>query len=99
MFRDEDFPSHKQVFQRSKSLPNISFGVDEESLMEEMKFFKRKRANSDYIPYKIGLSRVFSESDLHRIDRRATFATAALIQPAELLRHVVDAMGGKFLSD
>lgn len=62
--------------------------------MEEIQFYKRKRANSDYIPAKLGMNRVFSETDLHRIDRRATFATAALIQPAELLRHVVDAMGG-----
>lgn len=94
VFRDEDYPSHKQLLQRSKSLPNISFGVEDESFLEEIQFYKRKRANSDYIPAKIGLNRVFSETDLHRIDRRATFATAALIQPAELLRHVVDAMGG-----
>lgn len=75
-------------------MPNIAFGVEDESFLEEIQFFKRKRANSDYIPANLGLTRVFSETDLHRIDRRATFATAALIQPAELLRHVVDAMGG-----
>lgn len=71
--------------------------MDEETLPEEIKLYKRRRANSEFTAARIGLTRVFSENDLHRIDRRATFASVALIQPAELLRHVVDVMGGRCL--
>jgi len=40
------------------------------------------------------LPRVSSESDLGRIDKAATFKTAAtMIQPGELLAHMVNALG------
>ena len=74
------------------------FGVDDEELFEDDKIItKRKRAQSEFIPCREGLTRVFSESDLHRIDRHATFASATAIRPSELLRQVVGAMEGHCL--
>jgi hypothetical protein len=54
----------------------------------------RRRANSETAAAAPRLPRVMSESDLERIDRDATFkSAAALIQPGELLAHVVSALG------
>lgn len=69
--------------------------MDEESLFEEEEKGNRKRTQSEYIPRREGLTRVFSESDLTRIDRHATFASATAIRPSELLRQVVGAMEGQ----
>jgi hypothetical protein len=54
----------------------------------------RMRANSETVASTQKLARVSSESDLGRIDRDATFKTAAaMIQPGELLAHVINALG------
>lgn len=54
----------------------------------------RRRANSETTAAAPRLPRVLSESDLERIDKYATFKSAAtLIQPGELLAHVVNALG------
>jgi hypothetical protein len=57
----------------------------------------RRRANSETAAAAVPrMSRVLSESDLQRIDRDATFkSAAALVQPGELLAHVVHALGGE----
>jgi len=56
----------------------------------------RRRANSEMVASTQNLHRVSSESDLRLIDRDATFKTAAaLIQPGELLAHMVNALGDK----
>ncbi|KAK6626700.1 hypothetical protein RUM44_009176 [Polyplax serrata] len=98
VFRDDNLRFHrKHTYRRSKSLPNIIFGVDDETLFDEDKISKRKRAQSEFLPCREGLMRVFSESDLHRIDRHATFASASAIRPSELLRQVVGAMEGSMI--
>lgn len=54
----------------------------------------RMRSNSETVASTQKLPRVSSESDLGRIDRDATFKTAAaMIQPGELLAHVINALG------
>jgi len=54
----------------------------------------RRRTNSETVASIQKLPRVSSESDLGRIDRDATFKTAAaMIQPGELLEHMVNALG------
>ena len=54
----------------------------------------RRRTISETTASTQMLRRVSSESDLGRIDRVATFKTAAaMIQPGELLAHVVNALG------
>jgi hypothetical protein len=54
----------------------------------------RRRANSETAAAAPRVPRVLSESDLERIDRDATFkSAAALVQPGELLAHVVNALG------
>jgi hypothetical protein len=39
------------------------------------------------------VARVVSETDLQRIDKHATFATHAMVQPAELLARLVNILG------
>jgi len=54
----------------------------------------RRRNNSETVASTLMLPRVSSESDLGRIDRAATFkSAAAMIQPGDLLAHVVNALG------
>jgi hypothetical protein len=54
----------------------------------------RRRNNSETVASTQKLPRVSSESDLGRIDRDATFKTAAaMIQPGDLLAHMVNALG------
>lgn len=54
----------------------------------------RLRANSEAAVAGSRPVRVMSESDLERIDRDATFkSAAAMIQPGELLAHMVNALG------
>lgn len=52
----------------------------------------RRRTNSETVASTPKLPRLSSESDLGRIDRDATFKTF-MIQPGELLAHVVNALG------
>lgn len=54
----------------------------------------RRRTNSETALTSQKMPRVMSESDLERIDREATFKSAAvMIQPGELLAHMVNALG------
>nr|XP_034189164.1 open rectifier potassium channel protein 1 isoform X1 [Osmia lignaria]XP_034189165.1 open rectifier potassium channel protein 1 isoform X1 [Osmia lignaria]XP_034189166.1 open rectifier potassium channel protein 1 isoform X1 [Osmia lignaria]XP_034189167.1 open rectifier potassium channel protein 1 isoform X1 [Osmia lignaria]XP_034189168.1 open rectifier potassium channel protein 1 isoform X1 [Osmia lignaria]XP_034189169.1 open rectifier potassium channel protein 1 isoform X1 [Osmia lignaria] len=53
----------------------------------------RRRANSEVVPTEDEITRVVSETDLQRIDKRATFATHAMVQPAELLARLVNILG------
>jgi len=54
----------------------------------------RRRNNSETVASTQILPRVSSESGLERIDKAATFKTAAtMIQPGELLAHMVNALG------
>ncbi|KAK2587466.1 hypothetical protein KPH14_003171 [Odynerus spinipes] len=52
----------------------------------------RRRANSEVVPME-PLTRVVSETDLQRIDKTATFAAHAMVQPAELLARLVNVLG------
>ncbi|XP_032673639.1 uncharacterized protein LOC116845260 isoform X2 [Odontomachus brunneus] len=52
----------------------------------------RRRANSEVVPTD-ELTRVVSETDLQRIDKTATFAAHAMVQPAELLARLVNILG------
>ncbi|EFN84522.1 uncharacterized protein LOC105183149 isoform X2 [Harpegnathos saltator] len=52
----------------------------------------RRRANSEVVPAD-QLTRVVSETDLQRIDKNATFAAHAMVQPAELLARLVNILG------
>ena len=40
------------------------------------------------------MPRVLSDSDLEKIDRDATFRTATVIEPGEILAHMVNALSG-----
>ncbi|KAL0274772.1 UNVERIFIED_CONTAM: hypothetical protein PYX00_002819 [Menopon gallinae] len=93
VFLDEH-QQQKQIFHRSKSLPNFAFGIDEENFFDPVDLYSRKRANSDYMTGKMKLSKVCSENDIDRIDKSATFASTSRIAPDELIRHVVGVMGG-----
>jgi hypothetical protein len=54
----------------------------------------RRRTNSETATTTQNRPRVSTESDLGRIDRDATFkSAAAMIQPGELLAHMVNALG------
>ncbi|KAJ8679316.1 hypothetical protein QAD02_015103 [Eretmocerus hayati] len=53
----------------------------------------RRRANSEVVPAEVKVARVVSESDLQRIDKNATFAAHAMVQPAELLARLVNILG------
>ncbi|XP_076237750.1 open rectifier K[+] channel 1 isoform X2 [Calliopsis andreniformis] len=53
----------------------------------------RRRANSEVVPTADQIARVVSETDLQRIDKTATFATHAMVQPAELLARLVNILG------
>ncbi|CAL7937326.1 unnamed protein product [Xylocopa violacea] len=53
----------------------------------------RRRANSEMVPMEDQVTRVVSETDLQRIDKTATFATHAMVQPAELLARLVNILG------
>lgn len=54
----------------------------------------RRRTNSETAAATQKVPRVLSESDLERIDRDATFKSiSAMIQPGELLAHMVNALG------
>ncbi|XP_015125527.1 open rectifier potassium channel protein 1 [Diachasma alloeum] len=53
----------------------------------------RRRANSEVVPLEPVVPRVVSETDLQRIDKTATFATHAMVQPAELLARLVNILG------
>ncbi|XP_050446054.1 uncharacterized protein LOC126848849 isoform X2 [Cataglyphis hispanica] len=85
---DYEVPPTK--FSRSNSFPDLRKltigGYVDNSIPHP-----RRRANSEVVP--IQLTRVVSETDLQRIDKTATFATHAIVQPAELLARLVNILG------
>ncbi|KAI4494408.1 hypothetical protein M0802_008900 [Mischocyttarus mexicanus] len=78
-------------FSRSNSFPDlrklIYGGFDVPAPLHP-----RRRANSEVVPLE-PLTRVVSETDLQRIDKTATFAAHAMVQPAELLAKLVNILG------
>ncbi|XP_015172732.1 PREDICTED: open rectifier potassium channel protein 1 isoform X2 [Polistes dominula] len=78
-------------FSRSNSFPDlrklIYGGFDAPAPLHP-----RRRANSEVVPLE-PLTRVVSETDLQRIDKTATFAAHAMVQPAELLARLVNVLG------
>ncbi|XP_072748710.1 uncharacterized protein Ork1 isoform X2 [Anoplolepis gracilipes] len=86
---DYEVPPTK--FSRSNSFPdlrNLTIGGYVEPFIPH----PRRRANSEVVPA-VQLTRVVSETDLQRIDKNATFATHAIVQPAELLARLVNILG------
>ncbi|XP_012136396.1 open rectifier K[+] channel 1 isoform X2 [Megachile rotundata] len=80
-------------FPRSNSFPdlrNLLYGEKED---DGICYKPRRRANSEVVPTEDQITRVVSETDLQRIDKTATFATHAMIQPAELLARLVNILG------
>lgn len=77
-------------FPRSNSFPNLrdlTIGGYDNFIPHP-----RRRANSEVVPMD-ELTRVVSETDLQRIDKNATFAAHAIVQPAELLARLVNILG------
>ncbi|XP_067011759.2 open rectifier potassium channel protein 1 isoform X2 [Anabrus simplex] len=94
VYRDED--THPKEFQRtrSNSEPTLSISSELQFAQGDAGMWRR-RANSEVIPERgIAPLRVLSESDLCRIDKDATFATATMIEPVEFLTRFVTALGG-----
>ncbi|XP_047347515.1 open rectifier potassium channel protein 1 isoform X1 [Vespa velutina] len=86
---DYEIPPTK--FSRSNSFPDLRkliYGGFETSVP----LHPRRRANSEVVPTE-PLIRVVSETDLQRIDKTATFAAHAMVQPAELLSKLVNVLG------
>ncbi|XP_076760976.1 open rectifier K[+] channel 1 [Xylocopa sonorina] len=80
-------------FPRSNSFPDLrdlSYGSKEK---DGECHRPRRRANSEMVPMEDQVTRVVSETDLQRIDKTATFATHAMVQPAELLARLVNILG------
>ncbi|XP_011872544.1 PREDICTED: open rectifier potassium channel protein 1 [Vollenhovia emeryi] len=78
-------------FSRSNSFPNLrdlTIGGYVDGFIPH----PRRRANSEVVPMD-ELTRVVSETDLQRIDKNATFAAHAIVQPAELLARLVNILG------
>lgn len=78
---------------RKKAVKESS-SEDEEEVANSFKKqrLQRRRAYSENVMTPV-ITRIMSESDLSRIDRNATFGTAAVIEPGVLLARVVDALG------
>ncbi|EZA62014.1 Open rectifier potassium channel protein [Ooceraea biroi] len=86
---DYEVPTAK--LSRSNSFPdlrNLTIGGYADNFTPH----PRRRANSEVVPTE-QLTRVVSETDLQRIDKTATFAAHAMVQPAELLARLVNVLG------
>ncbi|KAL6265448.1 hypothetical protein P5V15_002244 [Pogonomyrmex californicus] len=86
---DYEVPTAK--FPRSNSFPNLrdlTIGGYADTYIPH----PRRRANSEVVPTD-ELTHVVSETDLQRIDKNATFAAHAIVQPAELLARLVNILG------
>ncbi|XP_076641692.1 open rectifier K[+] channel 1 isoform X2 [Halictus rubicundus] len=79
--RSSSFPDLRDMMHGGKGSENI------------VRLRPRRRANSEVVPTRDPIARVVSETDLQRIDKTATFATHAMIQPAELLARLVNVLG------
>ncbi|XP_012278236.1 open rectifier potassium channel protein 1 [Orussus abietinus] len=79
-------------FTRSNSFPDLRDLVYG-GLANPIPPHPRRRANSEVVPMETQVTRVVSETDLQRIDKTATFASHAMVQPAELLARLVNVLG------
>ncbi|XP_051166243.1 open rectifier potassium channel protein 1 isoform X2 [Leptopilina boulardi] len=86
---DYDLPTPK--FPRSISFPDLRELIYGGLEIPEPPH-PRRRANSEVAPM-ARVARVVSETDLQRIDKKATFAAHAMVQPAELLARLVNILG------
>ncbi|XP_024939884.1 uncharacterized protein LOC107266845 isoform X2 [Cephus cinctus] len=87
-----DYETPPTKFSRSSSFPDIRdlvYGGLETPIPPH----PRRRANSAVVPMEAQVIRVASETDLQRIDKTATFASHAIVQPAELLARLVNVLG------
>nr|XP_033342035.1 open rectifier potassium channel protein 1 [Megalopta genalis] len=84
----------RAYFPRSHSFPDLRdilySGKGGENIVRQR---PRRRANSEVVPTRDPIARVVSETDLQRIDKTATFASHAIVQPAELLARLVNILG------
>ncbi|XP_076620196.1 open rectifier K[+] channel 1 [Colletes latitarsis] len=82
-------------FPRSNSFPDLRDLLHGAKGNDSMRYYRpRRRANSEVVPTEEDkMARVVSETDLQRIDKTATFATHAMVQPAELLARLVNILG------
>lgn len=93
MYKDEDEPVYT-TRTRSSSEPMLYDLSSRDKELASGFGVWRRRTNSETAATTQKVPRVLSESDLERIDRDATFkSAAAMIQPGELLAHVVNALG------
>ncbi|XP_008203851.1 open rectifier potassium channel protein 1 [Nasonia vitripennis] len=87
-----DYDTPPPQFPRSSSFPNLRELVYG-GLEPPTPPHPRRRANSEVVPMEAQVARVVSETDLQRIDKHATFASHAMVQPAELLARLVNVLG------
>lgn len=80
-------------FPRSNSFPDLRDLLYCSKEKDKLCNRPRRRANSEVVPTEDQITRVVSETDLQRIDKTATFATHAMVQPAELLARLVNVLG------
>ncbi|XP_043527151.1 uncharacterized protein LOC122537753 isoform X1 [Frieseomelitta varia] len=80
-------------FPRSNSFPDLRDLLYCSKEKDRLCNRPRRRANSEVVPTEAEITRVVSETDLQRIDKTATFATHAMVQPAELLARLVNVLG------
>ncbi|XP_024224444.1 uncharacterized protein LOC100747371 isoform X4 [Bombus impatiens] len=80
-------------FPRSNSFPDLRDLLYGSKEKDKLCNRPRRRANSEVVPTEDQITRVVSETDLQRIDKTATFATHAMVQPAELLARLVNILG------
>lgn len=94
MYRDE-FNYTPTLRERSASCPELCL------YRVETPPPKRRRAYSESVHSltEKEIGRVQSDTDLGRIDRQATFAASAIMEPCELLAQVVNALGNHYHSE
>ncbi|KAH0535692.1 hypothetical protein KQX54_018257 [Cotesia glomerata] len=92
IYVDDEYDLPPATLRRSNSFPDLRqlvYGGLEPFVPPH----PRRRANSEVVPMEVVVPRVVSETDLQRIDKNATFATHAMVQPAEMLARLVNILG------
>ncbi|XP_074101515.1 open rectifier K[+] channel 1 [Cotesia typhae] len=92
IYVDDEYDAPPATLMRSNSFPDLRqlvYGGLEPFTPPH----PRRRANSEVVPMEVLVPRVVSETDLQRIDKNATFATHAMVQPAEMLARLVNILG------
>lgn len=84
-------PPHPRRRANSEVVPMVS-------ILISIFFLSKKNANLSnsqifFFLQEAQVARVVSETDLQRIDKHATFASHAMVQPAELLARLVNILG------